>query len=150
MSDEENEDGDSADDDGKSNSNHFWLLKDGHEDKEAADEEEEDGKDDVDSDGSLQVRLLPSEIEHCGDWDHDEEGLHEWGEVDEDEDIRGGEEEQGDDAQEDEAGDGGEVLEVDQGQTPGHVSTTGTNKEQSGAGKDPWNNEPDVKLKQAS
>ena len=52
-----------------------------------ADEEEEDREYDVDLDRSLKIRLLPSEIEDCGDRDHDEQRLHEGGEVDENVDI---------------------------------------------------------------
>ena len=84
---EENEDRNSTDDDGNTNSNYFRFLKDRHEDKEATDEEEDDGEDQVDFDGSLQVRLLPPEVENSGDRDHDEERLNKGGEVDEDEDI---------------------------------------------------------------
>ena len=39
---------------------HLWLLEDGHEDKEAADNEEDDGKDNVHLDRPLKVGLFPS------------------------------------------------------------------------------------------
>ena len=65
--DEEQVDGDSADDDGEADADNLRLLEHWHEDKEATDEEEQDGEDDVDPDGSFQVRLLPSEIENSRD-----------------------------------------------------------------------------------
>ena len=44
---EEQEDGDSADDDGETDAHNLRLLEHWHEDKEAADQEEQDGEDDV-------------------------------------------------------------------------------------------------------
>ena len=75
---------------------HLWLLEDGHEDKEAADNEEDDGKDNVHLDRPLKVGLFPSgefkerkgslatglpEVEETANGKCDEEGFHKRGEV---------------------------------------------------------------------
>ena len=135
--DEDEIDRNPAGNDGETHSNDLRLLEDRHDDQEAADEEEHDGEDEVDSDRSLQCRLFPPEVENTEDRESDEERLHEGGEVDEYEDVRGGEEGEGDDGEEHQAGDGRDILDVDQSHTPGHVAVTSPHKEQSGGGEYP-------------
>ena len=65
--DEDEIDWSSTGNDGQANPDNLGLLEDWHDDQEATDEEEHDGKDEVNSDRSLQLRLLPSEEENTED-----------------------------------------------------------------------------------
>jgi len=80
----------------------------------------------------MQVWLFPPEVKQAGNRHSDEQRLNEGGEVDQHQHVGGRQHHQGDQAQRDQAGYGGEVGDVQQGHQPRHVPVSSTNKEQPG------------------